>query len=346
MALAVSHQDMAMRLQSAGSGKGLTVKVVAELEQGLAGHKTDGHSFDPRYLQSLEPALEVLIRMTEEMVAELKSRSAENNELGDEAVLDIGQFNNAIEEIQKSNSDLDARLEGEIAAQKLHDLKIHEVQGVIDRNKQEIREAEDLGIFNRYLVLSFVIPFHLEFKLARGFVRHLIRHRHVRELQEKTQAAVCEVHSTEAHLNASKANSKELMREKSVLQSKIVDLEASKSQSERTKKVHDARFAGLADVILYYRLLSDSVKNVESNLDFPTAQMEKLYSPRELVLYTGDVRQGTLKDALIQLGDDYDQCIPRSQKCSLAYLDKFRKEFFCENCQLVSLIRGATKPLE
>jgi hypothetical protein len=63
----------------------------------------------------------------------------------------------------------------------------------------------------------------------------------------------------------------------------------------------------VADVILYYHLLRLAIEIIEENLDLPAKEIEKLNDSTELILSTGEVRQDTLKGALIHLGEDYDR---------------------------------------
>jgi hypothetical protein len=75
---------------------------------------------------------------------------------------------------------------------------------------------------------------------------------------------------------------------------------------EQRCKAYGARIAVVADVIVYYHLLRIAIENMEENLDLPK-EIEKVNDSRELVFSTGEVRQDTLKGALIHLGEDYDR---------------------------------------
>lgn len=60
----------------------------------------------------------------------------------------------------------------------------------------------------------------------------------------------------------------ELMGEINVLQCKIYVLEEFKKEFDQMKKIYDVRIVMIYDVIVYYCLLYDVVKNIKDNLDF------------------------------------------------------------------------------
>jgi hypothetical protein len=301
MALAFNQHDRAMRLQSAGSGKGLVVKVVAALEQGLAAYKRDRHSFDPDSLQYLEPDLDVLIKIAEGMVESLKSRSAKYNDMVTKTILAIGDCNSAMRVVQKHLSDVNSQLEEERVTEELDLRKVREVQEAINENNKKISELQD---HIEDLKKWFWVPGYNYYLMGQALNDLCTKKRAT--LEERLQQESSELQSTAERLRQHRSLRDELTGETNVLQCKIHALEESKKGFDQTKKIYDARIATIYDVIVYYRLLHDAVKNIKDNLDLPKV-IEKLDNPRKLVSHTGDVRQGTLKDALIQLGDDYDQ---------------------------------------
>ncbi len=126
-------------------------------------------------------------------------------------------------------------------------------------------------------------------------------------LSEKRNSVNDERKSTKEHLEALRARVDMLTGEKRVMQCKIHALEESKKGFEQRSKAYAARIVVVADVKVYYDLLRLAIEIMEENLDLPAKEIEKLNDSTELVLSTGEVRQDTLKGALIHLGEEYDR---------------------------------------
>ncbi|CAK9255054.1 unnamed protein product [Sphagnum jensenii] len=295
----ISQTELDTRLQDAGGAKGLVDGVIAVLEHAISVYKRDRNSFDETLLEPLKLDLDVLITITKEMADLMQFQSDQDQQVLENALRAIGDCNAMRRELQRDIDEVNEKVARGIATAADENARLKELDDAINENNRKIAECRER--MDRALKWLWV-PGYKRYLL--GTLLDLCTNEQSR-LSEKN-AVNAEWKSTEEHLEALRAGVDMLTGKKRVMQCKIHALEESKKGFEQRSKFYAARIAVAADVILYYHLLRNAIENMEENLDLPK-QIEKLNDSRELVLSTGEVRQDTLKGALIHLGEDYDR---------------------------------------
>lgn len=305
MSISRLDQGYERRLKPAGGSKGLVERVVARVEHGLSLYKQDSDSLDEDFFEPLKPDLDALIKITEEMAGFTQSRSVLYEERLVKAARAIGICQGNMSAKQQQLDAANAAIADYNARAALDRSKVESLQREIDEINRKIaeikRERERLAMFfwvpgyNWYLLGSTLVDLCQKREpILAGRLRD--------ELQEKN--------STEERLRAEHDKYDVLAKEKRVMEWTIRDLKDSRTVLEQNNKVYSARFVFLSEVLLFYRLLSTKIGNMKANLDLPQA-IEMLYESRQLVQLNGEVRQVTLKAAVIHLGEDHDRYLER-----------------------------------
>ncbi|CAK9857498.1 unnamed protein product [Sphagnum jensenii] len=296
----ISQTELDTRLQDAGGAKGLVDGVIAVLEHAISVYKRDRNSFDETLLEPLKLDLDVLITITKEMADLMQSQSDQDQQVLENALRAIGDCNDMRRELQRDIDEVNEKVARGIATAADENARLKELDDAINENNRKIAECrENMDRAHKW----WWVPGYNWYLL--GTLLHDLCTNQESRLSEKN-AVNAEWKLTEERLEALRAGVDMLTGKKRVMQCKIHALEESKKGFDQRSKVYAARIAVVADVILYYQLLRNAIKNMEENLDLPK-QIEKLNDSRELVLSTGEVRQDTLKGALIHLGEDYDR---------------------------------------
>lgn len=296
----VSEKVLEKRLQDAGGAKRLVTKVIDALERAISDYERDRRSFDDTLHDPLKPDLDVLITITEEMAALMKSDEDHEEQLLEKAEHAIGDCNDRMRALQQHTDVVNADIAKESATAANDQEKLKELQAELDENDRKIAEVRDN--MKKAVTWWWVPGYNLY--LLGNTLDDLIANRGP-TLIDKVRDYEKEMDLTKEHLNSLRALVKVLTGEKLDMERKIEALKDSRISLERRSKVYAARIALLSDAVLYYRLLENAEGQIEENLDLPK-EIEKLNESKEYVLPTGEVRRDTLKGELIHVAEEYD----------------------------------------
>ncbi len=256
--------------------------MIAVLEHAISVYKIDRSSFNETLLEPLKLDLDVLLTITKEMADLMQSQSDHDQRVVENALHAIGDCNAKTRALQHHIDDVNEKVARGNATAADDNARLEELHEAFNENNRMIAECRE------HMDRAFKwwwVPGYNSYTI--GTLLH--------DLCTNQQSRL---------LKALRARM--LTGEKRVMQCKIRALEEFKKGFEQRTKAYSARIAVVADVILYYDLLRIAIENMEENLDL-SKKIEKLNDSRELVLSTGEVRQDTLKGALIHLGEDYDR---------------------------------------
>jgi DNA repair exonuclease SbcCD ATPase subunit len=298
----ITQKELDTRLKDAGGAKGLVEGVIAVLEHAISVYKRDRNSFDETLLEPLKLDLDVLITITTEMTDLMQSQSDHDQRVLANVLHAIGDCNAKTRALQQHIDEVNEKVARGNATAAYDNARLEELDDAINENNRKIAECREH--MDRARTWWWVPGYNW---YAIGTLLHDLCTNQQSRLSEERDAVNDERKSTEEHLEALRARVDMLTGEKRVMQCKIHALEESKKGFEQRSKAYAARIVVVADVKVYYDLLRLAIENMEENLDLPAKEIEKLNDSRELVLSTGEVRQDTLKGALIHLGEDYDR---------------------------------------
>jgi len=285
----ITQKELDTRLKDAGGAKDLVEGVIAVLEHAISVYKRDRNAFDETLLEPLKLDLDVLITITKEMEDLMQSQSDHDQRVLENALHKIGECNAERQALQQRIDEVNEEVARGNATAADDNATLEELHDAINENNRKIAECRER--MDRAMWWWWV-PGYNSYAI-RTLLDDLCTNQQPR-LSEKLNAVNDERKSTEENLKALRAHVDMLRGKKRVMQCKIHALEESKKGFEQRSKAYAARFAVVADVILYYQLLRNAIEYMEENLDLPK-QIEKLNDSGELVLSTGEVRQDTLK---------------------------------------------------
>lgn len=301
MSISRLGQDCERRLKLAGGSKGLVESVIAKVEHGLSLYKQDSDSFDEDFFESLKPDLDALIKITEEVAKATQSRMALYEKRSQKAQLTIGHCQDNMSAKQEQLNATNGSLAAINAKVDLDRRKVGDLQREYDENNRKLAEVRGR---QEELAKWFWVPGYGQYLAVVNIID-------VCEKQEATLAGRLrderqEMNSTVERLREEQRKHDRLVEEKRGIEWTIRDLRDSRRVLEQKLKAYSDRFAFLSEILLYFGKLSSKIGNIKANLDFPEA-IEELYKSTILVHLNGEVREVTLKAAIIHLGEDYDR---------------------------------------